>query len=267
MSERIDYAEMLEIPVSTVNVVRKKSKKKRVETDDLKEQVVKTINERVNEGAFAEEKQEEVSETRFAASEDLTEGYAEDYMQEDPAPVKVKGKFFDSKLLIAQFAAVLVLAATIFLTNIFWKDSAINTFFAGLINPAEETQTVDDDRVYSQLTMGSVVSSDDITCTVSDTGVMTFTGNCSVYSPCDGKIVSVTENEGLYTVKIEHTSSFSTEIANLSTVYFAAGDSVFSTIPVGYTKGESAVSVSMFDKGTLISAYTVNEYNDIVWNV
>ena len=57
MSERIDYAEMLEIPVSTVNVVRKKSKKKRAETDDLKDQVVKAVNERVSEGDFSERRE------------------------------------------------------------------------------------------------------------------------------------------------------------------------------------------------------------------
>ena len=147
------------------------------------------------------------------------------------------------------------------------KESAINTFFAGLLNPTDQSQSVDDDRIYSQLTMGSVVSDDDITCTVSDTGVLSFTGECSVYTPCDGKIVSVTEKDGLYTVKIEHTKSFSTEISNLSTAYFAAGDKVFSTIPVGYTKGASPVSVSMFDNGNLIKSYTVNEANDIIWNV
>lgn len=98
MSERIDYAEMLEIPVSTVNVVRKKSKKKRAETDDLKDQVVKAVNERVSEGDFSEEKSEEVlSETRYAASEDLSEEYGLE--EPDAAPVKVKGKFFDSKIL------------------------------------------------------------------------------------------------------------------------------------------------------------------------
>lgn len=265
MSERIDYAEMLEIPVSTVNVVRKKSRKKRADADELKEQVVKTVNERVSEGNFAEDKPDEaIEEARFAASEDLTEEYN---LEESEPVVKPKGKFFDSKILIAQFIAVLALCATIFLTNIFWKDSAINTFFAGLLNPSEKSQSVDDDRVFSQLTMSSVVSDDSITCNVSETGVLTFTGDCSVYSPCNGKITSITEKDGLYTVKIEHTKTFTTEIANLSTAYFAVGDSVYATIPVGYTKGDCAVSVSMFDNGNLIKSYTVNEENDIVWNV
>ena len=118
------------------------------------------------------------------------------------------------------------------------------------------------------MTAGAVVTDENVTCTVSETGVLSFTANCSVYSPCNGKVLDVIKSEdGLYTVKIGHTDSFTTEISNLSTVYAKKGETVFSNIPVGYTKGESAVSVSMFDRGALIKSYTVNEDNDIVWNV
>ena len=60
MNEELDYAEMLEIPVNTVNVVKKKSifKRRQKQTepefpqDDLKEQVLESVNERV--GAYVE---------------------------------------------------------------------------------------------------------------------------------------------------------------------------------------------------------------------
>ena len=55
MSETIDYAEMLEIPVSTLNVTKKRSKKKREPEADLKERVVETVNERM-EGETEEER-------------------------------------------------------------------------------------------------------------------------------------------------------------------------------------------------------------------
>ena len=122
-----------------------------------------------------------------------------------------------------------------------------------------------DDRSYSELTLGSVVSDDGIVCSVSETGVLTFTGECSVYAPYGGTVQSVLENEGTYTMEIEHTTSFSTVIAGLTSAYLAAGDAVYATIPVGYCAG-GEISVSMYDGGTLISAYTVNENNDIVWN-
>lgn len=45
MNEELSYAEMLEIPVETVTVNRKE--KKRRAKEDLAEQVVETVNDRV----------------------------------------------------------------------------------------------------------------------------------------------------------------------------------------------------------------------------
>ena len=252
MSETIDYAEMLEIPVSTLNVTKKRSKKKRETEPDLKEQVVETVNERMEGGA---------EEDRTAVGENVID-YGDAYAAEE----KPRKKFLEGKVLVAEFIAVLALCATILLTNLFWQDSAINTFFRGLIT--EETPAAaPDDRTYSELTLGAVVSDADIECTVSDTGVLTFTGACSVYAPYGGTIKNVAESDGVYTVEIEHTTSFSSVISGLTHAYFAAGEEVYSTIPVGYTDGSGEGSVAMYDAGSLIHSYTVNENNDMVWNV
>lgn len=259
MSETIDYAEMLEIPVNTLNVTKKRSKKRKEAEPDLKERVVETVNERV------ENRGEGQGEERVASGENLVDYGEAAYEYEEEKVQKPHKKFLENKLLLAEFVAVCALCATILLTNLFWQDSAINTFFRGLIS--QEEAAPEDDRVYSELTLGSVVSDADIDCTVSDTGVLTFTGECSVYPPYGGTVKNVAENDGLYTVEIEHTTSFSSVIAGLTHAYFAAGDAVFSTIPVGYSDGASAVSVSMYDEGALIQSYSVNENNDIVWNV
>lgn len=68
MNEEIEYAEMLEIPVSTVNVVRKKRTKKRkleakplletpltVENPDLKESVIAQVNDKLSEDGQTEQ--------------------------------------------------------------------------------------------------------------------------------------------------------------------------------------------------------------------
>ena len=63
MNEELDYAEMLEIPVSTVNVVKKKSffkRKQRVaepapQPEELKEMVVESVNERVGAYVYSED--------------------------------------------------------------------------------------------------------------------------------------------------------------------------------------------------------------------
>ena len=263
MSEPIDYAEMLEIPVNTLNVTKKKSRKKR-ETD-LKEQAVAAVNERAEEraDAFAQPPAADLPETGTAAEENFVDYGAGALLEEKP-----RKKFLDSRLLIAEFAAVLGLVALILLTNIFWEDSAINTFFAGLVDPQEEAVQTVDERDYSELTLGSVVSDGSVECTVSDTGILSFTAECSVYAPYDGTVTNVSQGEdGLYTVEVGHTTSFSTVFSGLTYVYFAAGESVYSTIPLGYSDASSAVSVAMYDAGTLIQSYSVDEDNDIVWNL
>ena len=264
MSENIDYAEMLEIPVNTLNVTKKRSRKKKEADSDLKERVVERVNERVTRGEREEPaafSAVDMPEDGMAQGENVVD-YGEEAQVFESAPHKPK-KFLENKLLLAEFIAVCALCATILLTNLFWQESAINTFFRGLVSPQETVQ--EDDRVYSELTLGSVVSDAEIECTVSDTGVLTFTGECSVYAPYGGIVQSVTENEGTYTMEIEHTTSFSTVVSGLTSIYLAAGDTVYATIPVGYCAG-GEVSVSMYDNGSLISAYTVNEQNDIVWN-
>ncbi len=253
MSETIDYAEMLEIPVSTLNVTKKRSKKKKESEAELKDRVVESVNERVSP---------EPEEPPVASGENVIDYGEFDRAEEKPA--RVHKRFLESRLLMAEFVAVVALCAAILLTNIFWPSSAINTFFRGLIE-GQPASAAPDERTYSELTLGSVVSDDGIVCSVSETGVLTFTGECSVYAPYGGIVQSVTENEGTYTMEIEHTTSFSTVVSGLTSAYLAAGDRVYATIPVGYCAG-GEVSVSMYDNGSLISAYTVNEQNDIVWN-
>ena len=252
MSDTIDYAEMLEIPVNTLNVTKKRSKKRR-EEEDLKERVLESVNEKMD--AQAEE---------GAAQENVVD-YGSPPPEEQP-PEPPRRRFLENKLLLGEFIAVCALCATILLTNLFWQDSAINTFFRSLIT--EDTPAAaPDERSYAELSAGSVVADADIACSVSETGVLSFTGECSVYPPCGGVVESVAESGGTYAMEIRHTTSFSTVIAGLTYTYAAAGDTVYATIPVGFTDGSSAVTVSLYDGDALIRAYSLDEDNDIVWNV
>lgn len=258
MNGSIDYAEMLEIPVNTLNVTKKRGKKRRGEAEDLKERALGSVNEKVAEA--------EGEQPRVAQEENVVDYGAPPDLPPEPAQEKPQPRFLENKLLLGEFIAVCALCATILLTNLFWQDSAINTFFRGLI--AEETPAAaPDERSYAELTPGSVVSDADIECSVSEAGVLTFTGECSVYPPCDGVVESVAESGGAYTVEIRHTTSFSTVVAGLTYAYPAAGEAVYSTIPVGFTDGVSAVTVSLYDGDSLIRAYSLDEDNDIVWNV
>lgn len=241
MNQELDYAEMLEIPVSTVTVTKKKSifKRRRAaapNADDIKERVVESVNERV--GASVE-------------TEDLS----------DP-PAEKKG-FLKSirgdragMVLFGEAIAIGVIAVAIFLTNVFMPHSAINSVISMFATPSEEQH----EPAYSEFTLGNVVSvNSGAEVTVSPSGVLSFTAESSVYPICSGEVSKVYggEDEG-YMVEVSHTSTFTSVITGLSQVYAQQGTKVYYNLPVGYSDGTREVQVSMYDNGELLNCYDVS---------
>lgn len=247
MNEGLEYAQMLEIPVSTVSVVKKRSlfARKPKQTDDLKNRVVDSVNERVGD----ELPESNPDLNGYVQTEDLTA----------PQPAKKKTGVA-GKIIIAEAAAACLIAAGIFLTNVFVPNTAINTFMGSL--SAVKTK----EAAYNEITLTSVVSDlSDAEIAVTSDGVIHFTEKATVYPVCDGKVSSVTESDGLYTVKIAHTSKFCSVITGLDTVYAGVGDTVKSNIPFAYTGGDNEVQVSMYDGDTLLNCYTLSGAVP-VWN-
>lgn len=253
MNEELDYAEMLEIPVSTVNVVKKKSifkhkpffAPKQAEapaaTDELKDMVVDSVNERVGAYTYAE---------------DLTE-------PAKPAKKRFFGADKGSKIIFTELIAVCVLAVAIFLTNIFLPTSAINTFIGSLTSSGDKST----EPTYNEIKLTSVVGENsDADVTVSESGVLSFTAKGCVYPVCAGKVASVAKAEdGSYTVEIAHTSTFTSVITGLSEVYSAQGTAVMANIPFAYSDGEGEVRVSMYDGETLLNCFSLSGEVP-VWN-
>lgn len=244
MDQELEYAQMLEVPVSTVNVVKKKpifKKKEQKDDDVLKEQVVDSVNERMGDYVYAE---------------DLT-----------VPPKAEKGAFAatladkSGKILIIEVAAACLLAIGIFLTNVFMPNSAINSFIIGLT--AEEVT----EAAYSEFELYPVVSElSDAEVSVSESGVITFTGEGAVYPVAGGEVVAVTQgSDGIYSVEVAHTSIFRSVVGGLTNVYYSVGDEVAGNIPVGYSDGSSQVSVSMYNDGELLNCYTLTGALP-VWN-
>ena len=246
MNEGLEYAQMLEIPVSTVSVVKKKSlfARKAKQTDDLKSRVVDSVNERVGEEAG-----DTYEMNGFVQTEDLTA---------PKAPKKKMG--VAGKVIIAEAAAACLIAAGIFLTNVFVPNTAINTFMGSL--SAVKTK----EAAYKDFTLTSVVSElSDAEIAVTADGVIHFTDKATVYPVCDGKIASVSKEGEQYTVKIEHTSKFCSVITGLDTVYAGVGEKVKANLPFAYSLGEKEVQVSMYDGETLLNCYTLSGAVP-VWN-
>lgn len=252
MEQSLEYAQMLEIPVSTVNVVKKRSlfSRRAKPADDLKERVVESVNGRLDETPVQPELPEQLNESNgFVETEDLS------------APVKKKRKLgVGGKILIAETAAACLLAAGIFLTNVFVPNTAINTFVGNL------TAVKTKEASYNQFKLTAVVSElSDADVAVTDDGVIHFTEKAAVYPVCDGEVASVTQNDSLYTVKIAHTSKFVSVITGLDTVYVAEGDEVKSNLPFAYSQGKNEVRVSMYDGDALLKCYTLSGAVP-VWN-
>ena len=272
----IDYADMLEIPVSTVNVTKKKSKKKKEEIE-LKDKVVEVVNERV-EGVLMDsiveygEESESVVSSADGGIPPITD--VKVIKKEKRTTGGGFKNFFNSKLLLVEFIVVCALVGTIFLTNVFYQNSAINTFFSNMFGGTQQTQAVDS-RSYNELTLSSIVRNkedvkeeEQVTCTITDNGVMTVQAKCSIYTPHNGKIAKIEKmSDGSYTMTVSHTTKFSTVYAGLTYAYGANGDSVVSTIPIGYTDGNQMVKFTMYNEGQVIqnAAYTVATDNSIVW--
>ena len=236
MNEQLDYAEMLEIPVNTVNVTKKKSifkrsKQKAQPQDDIKERVVESVNERM--GAYV-------------ISEDVSD---------PPKPEKVKtvGKR-DKKSVILWTEAALVgiIAIGIFITNILMPSTVINTFLSSFSEPTKE------EPVYSQITLSPIVNDFSDAEVSLNEGVLSFTAEGGVYPVCDGTVSKVTEVNGTYTMEIAHTSTFTSVITGLDDAYSAVGTKVADNIPVGYSKGEAEVRVTLYDNGVALNCIKLN---------
>lgn len=247
MNEELNYAEMLEIPVETVTVKRKERKRRPAHEQDteLSNKLVEQVNDRM----------EEADDPAYAESREI---------EREGKPVEKKSKFA-RRLIIGEFVAVCALCLTIFLTNIFMANSAINTFVRGLFQGG--TAAAADERTYSDFKLSPVINDyTEAELTVSETGVMSFTAKCSVYAPCEGKLASVNgDKETGYTVELKHSDSFSTIISGLDAVYYGEGQSVKSNVPLGYSDGEGSVRVMFYSGETLLNCYTLGE-GEIAWS-
>ncbi len=292
MNEEIEYAEMLEIPVSTVNVVRKSRRRKKQQESaqpavDLKDSTLATVNDRLS-------MPEEPTNESLPDSPPLEEPM-EGGLHFDPIPERIDTvRLYDTGgagntlrarnyalneggryalneksrgariALGVEFGVACALCCGIFLTNVFMPSSAINTFFRALATPAEPVTTP---RPYTDFTLTPVVSElSDAKLELSPTGILSFTDECCVYPAADGKVSEVTlDGSGLYTVKISHSDTFTGVITGLDVVYYEVGDSVKSHVPVGYSEGETEVQFTMYSGGQLLNCFQLTEENCLAW--
>ena len=234
----MEYLKMLEVPVNSCDVIIKPSKKK-------KKNVVEEVIDKVNANQLEKPKRR-IPKLRSIKTSPTTN------INKESETVSVKSSKFD--IISVQVVAIFALIVGIILTNIFWEDSGMNNLMRSVFGSTSTKNTA----TYSSFSPLSPSKTETV---VLKDGVMTIASG-SAYSPCDGVVENVIENDGLYTVTIKHSDSFSTVVSGLELCYLSKNENVYASLPIGYSSNE--INVSMFDSDSTITSYVINE-NQILW--
>lgn len=255
MNEKLQYASMLDIPVSTCNITYKPIKKKR--TKRKKEVAPEEVKQELMDKVNSEVVTQEVGEQAV-----LDEQPSEQEDNSVNIEIKSKKKFAFSTVGIQSFV-VLALIAVIAITNMLNTNSGINVFMRSLFS-SQPTQTVDQREFTEFLPVISMGAGEEY---IVEGGVVTSVGEGSVYSPCNGTVSEIMVGEdGAYTVIISHSENFKTRIEGLNFVYNQVGDTVYSNVPVGYVDESQASLCFLGLDGAIITGYEVID-KAVVWAV
>lgn len=250
MNEKLEYAKMIDSTENTFNITYKPIKKRRLkkkrDLDSVKRQVIDKVNSEV---------------------EDVTLG--QNIEEENTAPLEnnvIIRKATDKKksgaksvVLSVQLAVIGALIATIFLTNALNANSGINTFFRQMFAPSPVVST--DNRTYSDFVPTLAMDEHSIS-----EGVITVSGEGSVYSTLDGKVKNVNfdSETGKYSVEIYHSDNFTSVYSGLDYFYGTVGGEVYKTMPLGYSLGQ--MEVCFMAMGEMITNYQIVD-DSVVWEV
>ncbi len=264
-----EYMEMLEIPVSTCDVIIKPKKRKK---KDIKDQVIDMVNSE-NSNPTIEPTMQDSPEKEIAlpAVRRKIPRFTSFHFKKDKSTkpkkakitrvenvstksVEVKSSRFD--IISVQVVAIFVLIVGIILTNIFWEDSGMNNLLRSVFKSEESSLN---SSVYSTFSAYSPTRDGEV---ILEDGVMTV-NESSIYAPCDGVIEKVTLTEdNYYTVTVRHSDSFTSVFSGLDYSYLTEGESVYTNIPIGYCSASS--SISLYENDSLLTKYAI-EGDNIVW--
>ena len=254
MEDKLSYANMLEIPVETCSIkttnnTRKKTKPKKVNHEAVKEELLFKIN--------SVEEDEKLNQTSIEMEQPQDTLSQLDNNQ--PVKPNTNRKPFRFSIIGLQLMIIGTLIVTILITNSVYPNSGLNVFMRGIFGN-DVVEEVVDEREYQDFSPVLNVNGE----LALQDGVMTITGEGSVYSAVSGKVTSVVEeDDGSFTLTIAHSQKFNSVLTGLDMVYVNEGEVVYNTIPVGYV--EDSVSMCFKNQdGEIIDDYTVVE-DSVVW--
>ena len=244
-----EYLEMIELPVSTCEMVTPQKKKK-----FFKGKLIRNVNKRVEE----DRKNEKVIQPQLEEKQEKVETVEPVLVKAEAKKPKAHRAKFKLDLVGAEVIAIFVLVVSILLTNIFWEDSGINTMIKSVFGTNEQVQV--DDRLNTAFACVAPAKNSEITV---ENGVMNVGEKKVIYPLYEGTVTKAVKNDGVYTVTIAHSDVFYSVISGVEFVYAQVGEKVYNNIPVAYS-AEGGSQVAMYNNGELVKNFTIDNGN-IVW--
>lgn len=258
MNEKLQYASMIEMPIDTCTITQITRKKKRVKKNKLqeeqvKEQLINKINldqEEQVENLLGQGAEENAYNNEQFESQNQEQNSVSVY--ESAKPTK---KPFKVTVIGVQLVVIGLLVATILLTNALFADSGINVFLRGVFST--EVEQTDARTQYDFAPVIAMGNNEELSL---EQGVISFEGQGSVYSPCEGEVISVTQMEdGTFDIEIMHSDNFKSVISGMEYVYVEQGQTVYKTIPVGYLEANGAKVCFNDGQGQVITNYQIED--------
>ena len=272
MNEKLQYATMLEMPLSTCNVTalpkkRRFRKKKRVNDELIKQELLNKVNAEQDLTQVEQEPIGLVEQNNCLEVIDIGEQQIveQNYYDQNTSSVYSASQRqtkspFKITIIGIQLMIIGLLVGTILLTNALYENSGINVFLRGVFG---SENVVVDNRDYTEFS--PIIAMGDNNGVSINEGVIVFAGEGSVYAPCDGVVTKISQTEsGKFDIEIAHSQNFNSIISGVEHVYVNEGDVVYGNIPVGYLEPDGATICFTNSDGEMLEGYQMVG-NMVVW--
>ena len=156
---------------------------------------------------------------------------------------------------VAEVSAASVLVVSVITASVFGSKLGISKLFSKVFGKTPPEPVPYTEYLATLPCMSGSVSLEN--------GVINIVKKGSVYPSMDGKVTSVTSENGKYSVEVEYAENLKSVYTGLDHAYNSVGDKVYRKVPLGYSIGEK-YTLCFYSGEELIKDYEVDS-DKIVW--
>lgn len=230
---------------------RKKTEKtdKDLPSDASAEEVERSVGEltdnTVSEDSLSRTAEQSSEEIEQAAEYEPTVNITE----KEAKPKKLRWR------TVAEVSVAAVLVVSVITASVFGGKLGINELFSKVFGKTPSEPVPYTEYLATLPCMSGSVSLEN--------GVISIVKKGSVYPSMDGKVTSVTSENGKYSVEVEYAENLKSVYTGLDRAYNLTGDKVYRKVPIGYSIGEK-YTLCFYSGEELVKDYEVDS-DKIVW--